>query len=98
MKITLLAISAEIELRIHERTIVLHCVQAEMEGSIEDGLGMEQSRKLTLFLAVKAISIDRRQVLKLSPFKVWDTSIVLGLSQLWWKNGLEAFSLEIEKE
>jgi hypothetical protein len=84
----------ETELRIHDKTIVLQHIQAWKEESVGDGLGIVPSMKPTLFLAIKAISMERGHVLKLSPFSIWETSTTPGLSPWGRKNGLEKFSFE----
>lgn len=89
MKITLLAIYLDIELRSHERSILLHRTQACNKGSLRGGFKILTLTNPNLFLATRDIIIDHRQVMKLSPCKGCETITIPGLSPLWRKNGLD---------
>jgi hypothetical protein len=63
MYITLAEFSFETELMIQPNTISLHLVHALKFDEDSDGFGIEPSIKQRLFLALRAISIDRLQEL-----------------------------------
>lgn len=56
---TLAAISLERELRINDRTILLHLVQEENRRDVAEGCGREPSTKPSLFLVVRAMRFNK---------------------------------------
>lgn len=77
----LVVISVVTEFRSQDATILSFRSHARYSGAPSGGARMVPMKNPRLFLVISAIVIARRQELKFSPFRGYETSINPGLSE-----------------